>query len=114
MIAFHRDIIRVRRETSALRRGSLKYMDADYNYLAYGRFDSESQCVILINNNDKEITKSVSVWEAGASKEGRMVQLIATDDSGYTLEHKEYEIKAGKIQITLPKTSAVVLKYKKY
>ncbi len=113
MIAFHKDIIRIRKGIPALRKGSIKYIDADYNYLAYGRFDRQDQCVVLVNNNHHEITKTVSVWEAGTPKEGTMVQLIATDDNGYTLENKEYEIKAGKISITLPKTSAVVLKYKK-
>jgi len=111
MIAFHRDIIRLRKEHPVLRRGSMKYMDADYNYLAYARFNEEEQCVVLINNNDHQITKTVSVWEAGTPKKGRMLQLLVTDDTGYSLEQKSYEMKAGKIYITLPKISAVVLKY---
>jgi len=113
MIAFHRDIIRVRKGIPALRKGSIKYIDTDYNYLAYARFDREDRCVILINNNDHEITKNVSVWEAGTPKEGTMVQVIGTDENGYSLEEKEYPIKAGKVQITLPKTAAVVLKFKR-
>lgn len=111
MIAFHRDIIRVRKTIPALRKGSMKYIDADYNYLAYGRFDRDDQCVILINNNEHEITKDVAVWEAGTPKTGKMVQVIRTDESGYSLEAIEYDINAGKIRITLPKTTAVVLKF---
>ena len=113
MIHFHKDIIRIRKGIPALRKGSMKYLDADYNYLAYARFDREDQCVVLVNNNDHEITKRVSVWEAGTPKEGTMVQLLITDDCGYSLENREYEIRAGKIEITLPKTSAVVLKCKR-
>ena len=111
LIQFHRDIIRIRKSIPALRKGSIKYLDSEYNYLAYARFDREDQCVILINNNDHELTKKVSVWEAGTSKEGSMVQMILTDSEGYSLENKEYEIRAGKIEIELPKTSAVVLKF---
>ena len=113
MIQFHRDMIRIRKGIPALRKGSIKYVDSDYNYLAYARFDRRDQCVILINNNDYAITKKVAVWEAGTPKEGTMVQIILTDTKGYSLENKEYEIRAGKIEIELPGTSAVVLKFQR-
>ena len=112
MIAFHKNIIRIRKDLPALRKGSIKYIDADYNYLAYARFDRQDQCVILINNNEHAIKKTVSVWEAGTPKDGVMIQLLSTYEGGYSMEHTEYEIKAGKIQIELPKTSAIILKFK--
>ncbi len=113
LIAFHKDIIRIHKESEALRSGSIKYMDADYNFVAYGRFTRKEQCVILVNNNYHEITRDVTVWETGAGREGTMVQLIETFDGGYSTEPKEYPVTMGKIKITLPKTSSVVLKFKK-
>lgn len=110
LISFHRDIIRLRRENDELRTGSLKFLDSDYNYLAYGRFHKRGQCLILINNNDHPITKRVFVWEIGMPKVGRMKVLIQTDENGYHLDGQEYEVYAGKITIELPKTSAVILK----
>lgn len=110
LIAFHKDIIRLRKEHDELRTGSIKYVDADYNYLAYGRFHSEGQCVVLVNNNDHPITKEVSVWELGIPKIGKMKVLIQTHENGYSMEPVEYEIKAGKVHVELPKTSAMVLK----
>lgn len=110
LVAFHRDIIRLRRENNELRTGSLKYLDSDYNYLAYGRFHRGGQCLILVNNNDHPITKRVFVWEVGMPKVGKVKVLIQTDEEGYHLDGQEYEIKAGKIVIELPKTSAVILK----
>lgn len=110
LVAFHRDIIRLRRENNELRTGSLKYLDSDYNYLAYGRFHRGGQCLILVNNNDHPITKRVFVWEVGMPKVGKVKVLIQTDEEGYHLNGQEYEIKAGKIVIELPKTSAVILK----
>lgn len=110
LIAFHKDIIRLRKENDELRGGSIKYVDADYNYLAYGRFHSEGQCVVLVNNNDHSITKEVSVWELGIPKTGKMKVLIQTHENGYSMEPVEYEIKAGKVHVELPKTSAMVLK----
>lgn len=112
LIAFHKDIIRLRRENDELRTGSLKYVDSNYNFLAYGRFHSKGQCLILVNNNDHNLEKEITVWEIGVPEEGKMETLLWTDENGYSLERREYEIKAGKIQIELPKTCAVILKYK--
>lgn len=111
LIDFHRDIIRLRRENPELRTGSLKYVDSDYNFLAYGRFNKQGQCLVLINNNDHAIEKSLFVWELGTPKHGKMKVLLWTDEMGYNLKPKAYEVVAGKIRIQLPKNSAVVLKY---
>ncbi len=112
LLSYHKDIIRLRRENPELRRGSLKYVDSDYNFLAYGRFTSEGQCLILINNNYYPLEKEVTVWEIGAARySGKMVTLLQSSEKGYTLERKEYPIHAGKITIDLPVTSATILKF---
>ena len=112
LLQFHKDIIRIHKGNQALRNGSIKYIDADYHYLAYGRFNKEESHVILVNNNFHEITKTVTVWEVGVPKDATMVQLMETTDAGYSIEPKEYPVTMGKIKITLPKTSAVILKWK--
>ncbi len=111
LIAFHRDIIRVRKENDELRTGSIKYVDSDYNFLAYARFNKKAQCLILINNNHHPVYKVISVWVLGTQKEGRMKALICTDENGYTLEQQAYEVSAGKIRLELPPLCAMVLKY---
>ena len=83
----------------------------DYNYLAYARFHRKGQCVILINNQDRELTKEVTVWEAGIRKEGVMTTLIQTTQEGYSLEAAEYPVQTGRIQITLPAFSGTILKF---
>ncbi len=110
LIAFHKDIIRIRRENDELRTGSIMYVDRDYNYLAYGRFHSRGQCLILVNNNDHTIEKQVLVWILGTPKHGKMRALLWTDENGYSAG-QEFEVVAGKIKIQLPKTCAVILKY---
>ncbi len=111
MISFHRDIIRLRKENRELREGSIKYVDAAYNYLAYARFTRESQCIILINNSYQDVERNVRVIEAGTRMEGKMVQLIQTTESGYSIEPVEYSVHAGKIHIKLPRISAMILKF---
>lgn len=111
LIAFHRDIIRLRKENPELRRGSIKSVESDYNFLAYGRFNRAGQCVIAVNNNNEPVTKELVVWPLGIPKTGKMKVLLQTGEEGYTLEGQEYAVTAGKITLDMPPTSAVILKY---
>lgn len=110
LIQFHKDIIRLRKENEELRTGSMKYLDSDYNYLAYGRFNEEGSCIILINNNNHPITKEVSAWEVESSNTGKVQVLLQSDENGYQLNGREYELMAGKFTLEMPAASALVLK----
>ena len=111
LLQFHKDIIRLRKEHDELRTGSIKNMDCDYNYLAYGRFHDKGQCAILINNNDHPITRELNIWQLGIPKKGRIKTIFQSDENGYRLGGADYELYVGKITIELPKTSATILKY---
>lgn len=111
LISFHKDIIRIHKTHKEFLTGSLKYMEAEYNVIGYGRFTRQSQSVILINNNDHEITKELSVWYLGIPKECMIKQLLLTTAEGYTTEDKEYPVISGKVTVTLPATSAIILHY---
>ena len=113
LIDFHKKIIRIHKNYKELKTGSIKYIDADNNFLAYGRFTRQEQCVILINNNSYELSREVMVWEANIPYTGTMVQLMETSEAGYSTEPVEHQIYAGKIKIVLPKFSALILKYRK-
>lgn len=113
LIQFHKDIIRLRKENDELRSGSIKQVDGDFNFLAYGRFHEKGQCLILINNNDHSVTREINVWELGTSKTGKMQIILQSHENGYGLQGQEYELCAGKITIEMPKTSATILKFVK-
>lgn len=112
LIDFHKKIIGIHKNNQELKTGSIKYIDSDYNYLAYGRFNRHEQCVVLINNNCYDVEKEVMVWEANVPRTGVMIQLFQTNESGYSMDPVKYPIYAGKVKITLPKFSAVILKHK--
>ena len=114
LINFHKDIIELRKNNDELRKGSLKFVDAGYNFLAYGRFHQDGHSIILINNNDTAMDKEIDVWELGIPKTGRMRTLIQTSEDGYSLGGPEYEMHGGRIRIHLPKTSATILKYDRH
>lgn len=111
LIEFHKAIIKIHKECRELRTGSIKSLDRDYNYLAYGRFNRTSQIIVLVNNNDHEIEKKVSVWQAGVPKESMLTQIFATMDAGYSTEHTELPVISGNITIKLPRFSAMILRH---
>ncbi|MBR1692702.1 MAG: alpha-glycosidase [Lachnospiraceae bacterium] len=111
LIAFHKAAIKVHKEHEEFLTGSVKYLLADYNIIAYGRFNQKAQNVIVVNNNQHEITKEIAVWELGVPRECRMYALLQSTEDGFTTEPAEYEVHAGKITVTLPKTSAIVIHY---
>ena len=86
-------------------------MEADYNVIGYGRFNKQAQSVILVNNNNHEITKELAVWYLGIPKECTLKQLLLTTADGYSIQSKEYPVISGKVTITLPATSAIILHY---
>lgn len=113
LIQFHREMIRIHKENQELLTGSLKYIDGDYNILGYGRFNRNGATVVMLNNNDYEIVQEVSIWHLGIPKEGTLKSMMITDAEGFSVEEREFPVVAGKISLTMPKTSAFVLKYEK-
>ena len=111
LINFHKDIIRIHKTCKEFLTGSLKYMEGDYNVLSFGRFTRQAQSLIVVNNNDHEITKEFTVWYLGVPMECTMKRLFLTTADGYTTEEKEYPITAGNVTVTLPPTSAIILRY---
>ncbi|MDD3368132.1 MAG: alpha-glycosidase [Lachnospiraceae bacterium] len=113
LIKFHKEMIRIHKENKCLKRGSMMELIAEYNVIGYGRFQPEDQVVVLLNNGEEEITRDIAVWRIGVPKEGVMQRLMLSTEQGFTTEKKEYPIIGGKVTITLPKTSAIVLQYSK-
>ena len=113
MIRFHKEMIKIHKESKELLTGSLKYLIGEYNIMGYGRFNRQSQTVVVVNNNDHEVTREISVWHLGIPKESVMKRLILTYKDGFTTEAQDYVVKAGKLTLTLPPTSAIVLRHTK-
>ncbi len=111
LIAFHRDLIRIRKENQELKTGSIKDLDSDYQFLSYGRFTRKGQIAVFIYNGDVPYQKEVSVWELGIPKTGKMRTLLRTDVNGYSLQGPEFVIKGGKIHLEMRPFSAFILKF---
>ncbi|MBO5092956.1 MAG: glycoside hydrolase family 13 protein [Lachnospiraceae bacterium] len=112
MIEFHKEMIRIHKQNREMIEGSLMKLCGDPNFLAYARFTETEQSIVLLNNAEQEATKEISVWETGIPKETIVTQIMRTDADGFTTEAAYHSVKAGKLKITLPPTSAFVLKYR--
>ena len=112
LIRFHKEMIRIRKENRELKTGSGKMMMMDYNVLAYGRFTVREQCIIIINNNEYEKKIEMKVWDIGVPREAAAERLMLTDETGFHTRSEEYRVTNGRLEVTLPKTSAIVLKIK--
>ena len=112
LIAYHKAVIRMHKENEEFKTGSIKWMLSDYNMIGYARFTRDNHSAILINNNDHEVTKEVSVWELGIPRDAKMTRLMLTDRNGFSTEPVEYPLRAGKVTVTLPPKSGIVLQYR--
>ena len=104
-------MIAIHKAHQELKTGSVKSLDKDYNFMAYGRFDRQGACVVVINNREETITKKISVWELGIPMEASLTRIMLTTEEGFTTEEVPIEAVGGRITVELPRTSAMVLKY---
>lgn len=110
LIRFHKDMIRIHRQHQALKTGSVIFLKGDQNLLCYGRFNRKEQFVVMVNNADVIRRTELTVWYAGIQKDATLVRLIQTSEDGYDVIPAQYQLVNGKLEITLPKHGAVVLK----
>lgn len=110
LLAFHRDIIRIHKRYEAFRTGSLKFLGGDYQVLCYSRFNRLQQFVIVVNNDYVQRDMVWRVWSAGMERKTRLERIMFTTPESYSLEPEFYEVSNGRLHISLPPNSAVILK----
>ena len=111
LLNFYKMAIALHRRYDVLKTGSVKFLLEEYNLIAYGRFSNDEQMVMVINNNNENVTVDIPVWETGISrtKDSVMRRVMATNAIGYTEEEKEYPIAGGYLTMDLSPLEAIVL-----
>ena len=110
LIEFHKQMIKIHKLNNVLLTGSLMNLGQDYNYVAYGRFDSEEQIVVCVNNNNHEIEKEIDVWRIGVPMRARMQRIAYTGQDGFSFATTIINAENGKIKVKLAPESACVFK----
>ena len=104
-------MIRIRKSNEELKHGSLRRIHKEYNVIAYGRFTRTERCVIVVNNNDHERDIEMKIsYELGCPRDVKLVSLMYTDDKGFAMEPREYQVDGARLKLHMGKTSAIVLK----
>ncbi len=106
---FHKEIIKIHKSYSAIKKGSLEYLYLEYGVLSYGRFDKENRIVVIINNNTMEKSLSIPIWKIMCNMDGIMQSLIATYNSNFSTKKYNYKYTCGMLNIDLPPQSSIVL-----
>lgn len=111
LIRFHKEMIRIHRESSALRTGSLKFLASVKNVLCYGRFNRQEQFVVIVNNEGYKNKVDLLVHVVGVPMECTLRQVMYTTEENFSTVPVEYKVGQGRLSLSLPKYSAVVLQH---
>ncbi len=110
LIRYHKDIIRIHKESEALMRGSLKYLSCGFHGICYGRFTLNEKMLILVHAGSDAATAKIPVWELGVTDQEEMVEVMFSREEGYETKGASHPVKSGCIEMILPGNSAVLLK----
>jgi alpha-glucosidase len=111
LIQYHKDLIRIHKQSEALMRGSIKFLGGGYKTIYYGRFTDREKIAVIVNNNYESMKMEVPVWEIGVPDGVQMKQLILTIEEDYSMDDNAYKVKNGMVKLVMPKISATILRY---
>lgn len=114
MIQFHKEMIRIHRDYTVLKTGSLIFLGAIQNVICYGRFDSKCSFVIAVNCGGDAQCINVPVWKLGIDDTTSMVTMMKSEEEGYSLNADFYHLNNGYMEVCLEKFSAKVIKSMKF
>ncbi len=112
LIEFHKAMISIHRESSALRTGSLKMLCGGTGFMAYGRFDQKERYITVINNLQENISLNIPVWLIGTDNGAVMEQLILSTGVSFTRTQSTCTVEDGHILLQLPARSGTVWREK--
>lgn len=113
LIAFHKAAISLHKTYSVFSKGSIKFLTAKYNVIAYGRFGEEGWAVVILNNNEHNEIVDVPVWQIEAVEGEICERVFFTNDVGYDTEKISHIIRNGMLTVNMPAISSAVFIKKK-
>ena len=105
----HKALIRIRKERTALRRGSLEYLYMNTGIISYGRWLGDEVVIAAFNNNPHAETIRIPVWKTGMPAESTLHTILCTGDGLFHTERRLIAVRSGEAQVVLPPKGSVVL-----
>ena len=112
LIAFHKEAIRIHKESEALRYGSLEILGGRNGILAYGRFTEKDKILVVVNNSNEAVEIKAPVWRLDVPKKCVMTQLLYTYENSYSVKDGRYLVDNGEVSLKMGRCSAIILQYK--
>lgn len=112
LLDYHKKAIRIHRESSALRTGSLEILCGQNNVVSYARFDKDEKIVVVVNRGEKKSELRIPVWRAEVPIYAEMEQMLYSWDEGYTTDRVMLPVDEGNLSIEMAKNSVAILRYK--
>ena len=113
LINYHKEMIRLHKKYSAIKKGSLEYLHSEYGILCYSRFNKSQKIVVAINNNSCEKEIYVPVWRIECNDNDIFFNEISSDQEGFTLNNGKIKVCSGGFNLKLkPFSSCVWVKEK--
>ena len=110
LIDFHKTMIKIRKESSAIRTGSLRILTGEGGALSYVRFNLEEQVVVALNNTQEVKELTIPVWIGELPWSGVMKRVMYSYEEGSQAEPEKVIIKDGEVVLRMGAYSATVLK----
>ena len=108
---FCRYMIRLHRESPALRKGSLLPLPAEAGVLAYGRFLAEEKALVVIHHTDEERQVSLDLTPLGVES-GWLERRMETKEKEYNVGVIWIPIREGRAELVLKPQSALYFQIK--
>ena len=105
---FFTNMAGIRRQYTALRRGSLRRLPGGEGLLAYARFDISQRLLLVINQSREEKLYSLKVTEVDGFGAARALRLIQSNEEGYNLGLKEEGLQDNILTLKLKPREAVL------
>lgn len=111
LLSFHKDIIAIHKNYEVLTSGSLRFLWHDYQGLCYSRFSHEDRMIVAVNNGEQDKMMEIPVWLAGASRleDSTMQCVLFTGRDSYYAGGRQFDVRAGFMELTLPPYAAIML-----
>ena len=113
LLEFHKTAIRIHKENSALKTGSLDILYGENNVVAYARFDKDETIVVVINRGSEKNELTIPVWKAEVPKQCEMEQILYSYAAGYSADNVLLPVDEGNLTLYMGKNAAAILRYKK-
>lgn len=113
LFAFHKEAIRIHKENSALKKGSLEILYSENNVVSYARFDEKESIVVVVNRGDEKNELHIPVWKAELPMQSEMEQVLYSYQDGFSVDSVLLPVDDGNLTLYMGANSAAILRYKK-